>query len=117
MLTKDQQKALKAMKSGKNVFLSGDAGTGKSYVLETFIKKRDGSPRPGVVVTAPTGIAALHVGGQTLHSLFHISPATDTISAVRNNDIPTYGSDDKTYKVKCSEKGMIIPLQENIKKE
>ena len=43
MLTKDQQKALKAMKSGKNVFLSGDAGTGKSYVLETFIKKRDGS--------------------------------------------------------------------------
>lgn len=99
MLTKDQQKALKAMKSGKNVFLSGDAGTGKSYVLETFIKNRDGSPRPGVVVTAPTGIAALHVGGQTLHSLFHISPATDTISAVRNNDIPTYGSDDKTYKV------------------
>ena len=108
MLTNDQEKALEAMKSGKNVFLSGDAGTGKSFVLETFIKNHDGSPRPGVVVTAPTGIAALHVGGQTLHSLFHISPATDTISAVRNNDIPTYGSDDKTYKVMKAAKTLVI---------
>ena len=103
MLTKDQEKALKAMQSGKNVFLSGDAGTGKSYVLEDFIKNH-----PGVVVTAPTGIAALHVGGQTLHSLFRISPAEDIISAVRDNDIPTYRRDDKTYKVVKAAKTLVI---------
>ena len=51
-----------------SVFLTGKAGTGKStflrYITETTSKKH--------VVLAPTGIAAVNVGGQTLHSFFHL---------------------------------------------
>ncbi len=60
--------------TNKNIFLTGKAGTGKSTFLEYFrahTKKK-------VVVLAPTGVAALNVGGQTIHSFFgwkpHITP-------------------------------------------
>jgi len=64
-MTQDQ--AIEIMKSGKNVFLTGSAGTGKTYVLNQFI---DHLERTGVeyAVTASTGIAATHLGGQTIHS-------------------------------------------------
>ena len=48
---------------GRNCFLTGMAGTGKSTLLRQFI---EASPR-AVDVTAPTGVAALNVGGMTLH--------------------------------------------------
>ena len=48
---------------GRNVFLTGMAGTGKSWLLRKFISERVGH----VSVTAPTGVAALNVGGMTLH--------------------------------------------------
>jgi ATP-dependent DNA helicase PIF1 len=48
---------------GRNVFLTGMAGTGKSWLLRKFIAERAGQ----VSVTAPTGVAALNVGGMTLH--------------------------------------------------
>jgi ATP-dependent exoDNAse (exonuclease V) alpha subunit len=48
---------------GRNVFLTGMAGTGKSTLLRRFIEE---SPEK-VDVTAPTGVAALNVGGMTLH--------------------------------------------------
>lgn len=52
----------------RSVFLTGKAGTGKStflrYIVENIRKK--------TVVLAPTGIAAVNVGGQTLHSFFKI---------------------------------------------
>lgn len=50
-------------------FLTGKAGTGKSTVSREIIKELSGS----IVVTAPTGIAAVNVGGQTLHSFFKLS--------------------------------------------
>ena len=68
-LTKDQQKALDIMNSGQNVFLSGEAGTGKSFVLNEFIKQNDSK---NIIVCAPTGIAAINVGGTTIHRLFNI---------------------------------------------
>lgn len=49
-----------------SVFITGDAGTGKSTWLKYFLKETDKQ----VVVTAPTGLAAVNVGGQTLHSFF-----------------------------------------------
>ena len=67
-LTKVQQEALDAMESGKNVFLTGGAGTGKSFVLQQFIKQHDGE----IVITAPTGIAAQNIHGSTLHRTFKI---------------------------------------------
>ena len=48
---------------GGNVFLTGMAGTGKSWLLRKFIAERAGH----VSVTAPTGVAALNVGGMTIH--------------------------------------------------
>src|SRR5436190_1972155 len=51
---------------GRNVFLTGMAGTGKSWLLRKFIA--DSLRRATKVsVTAPTGVAALNVGGMTLH--------------------------------------------------
>lgn len=53
-----------------NLFLTGKAGTGKSTFLRYF---RDQTKKKYVVV-APTGIAALNVQGQTIHSLFRMPP-------------------------------------------
>ena len=52
----------------QSVFLTGKAGTGKS----TFLKYICATTRKKHVVLAPTGIAAVNVGGQTLHSFFKI---------------------------------------------
>jgi len=62
-----QEKALAILKSGKNAFLTGSAGTGKTYVLNQYIsylKER----KMAVAVTASTGIAATHMNGMTIHS-------------------------------------------------
>jgi ATP-dependent exoDNAse (exonuclease V) alpha subunit len=62
-----QEKALAILKSGKNAFLTGSAGTGKTYVLNQYIsylKER----KVAVAVTASTGIAATHMNGMTIHS-------------------------------------------------
>lgn len=53
-----------------NVFITGKAGTGKSALLQYF----RGNTKKKIVVTAPTGVAALNVNGQTIHSLFKIPP-------------------------------------------
>lgn len=53
-----------------HVFLSGRAGTGKSTLLQYF---RRHTPK-NVVVLAPTGVAAVNVQGQTIHSFFNFKP-------------------------------------------
>ncbi|APW65858.1 hypothetical protein LPB137_08305 [Poseidonibacter parvus] len=66
-----QETALKILKSGQNVFLTGSAGTGKTYILNEYIlylKSRKIIP----TVVAPTGIAASHLNGQTIHSFFSL---------------------------------------------
>lgn len=49
-----------------NYYITGKAGTGKSLLLQYFVENSG----KRVVVTAPTGVAALNVGGQTIHSFF-----------------------------------------------
>lgn len=56
--------------STRSVFITGKAGTGKSTLLRYFRLKT----KKNVVVLAPTGIAALNVNGQTLHSFFRFAP-------------------------------------------
>lgn len=66
-----QSTALDILKSGQNVFITGSAGTGKTHLLNQFIqylKERRVSP----TVVAPTGIAASHLRGQTIHSYFSL---------------------------------------------
>ena len=59
--------ALERMHSGKgNLFITGKAGTGKSTLLDHFRAHAERKP----VVLAPTGVAALNVGGQTIHRFF-----------------------------------------------
>lgn len=66
-----QSTALKILKTGQNVFLTGSAGTGKTHILNDFVlylKSRKIIP----TIVAPTGIAASHLNGQTIHSYFSL---------------------------------------------
>jgi len=65
--TMKQSEALDILKMGENVFLTGPAGSGKTYVLNDYINflKNKGV---SVGITASTGIAATHIGGMTIHS-------------------------------------------------
>jgi hypothetical protein len=72
--------------TGCNIFLTGKAGTGKTTFLHNLQKK---SPKR-MIVTAPTGVAAINAGGVTLHSFFQmpfgpIIPGSDTTGQHRFN--------------------------------
>lgn len=70
-LNPEFQKALSLMEdTSKNLFLTGRAGTGKSTLL-TYFRRHT---KKKVVVLAPTGVAALNVRGQTIHSFFKFKP-------------------------------------------
>ena len=71
IISMKQNTALDILKSGKNVFITGSAGTGKTYLLNLYtqyLKERRVYP----TIVAPTGIAASHLGGQTIHSFFSL---------------------------------------------
>ncbi len=67
-----------AKNTTKTIFITGRAGTGKSTLLDYFRR----TTRKKVVVLAPTGVAALNVKGQTIHSFFGFKPNT-TLERVR----------------------------------
>ncbi|ASD52465.1 hypothetical protein [Flavobacterium phage FCV-1] len=56
--------------SGESLFLTGKAGTGKTFVVKKVIKELSKSKR--VAVVAPTGVAANNIGGATIHSTFNL---------------------------------------------
>lgn len=64
-----QEEALEILTSGKNVFLTGKAGTGKSWLTTKFIEQSKELGK-NVIITAPTGIAAININGATIHSTF-----------------------------------------------
>lgn len=63
----NQGLALAIMEAGEHVFLTGPAGSGKTFVLNQFIRLMKGEGKH-VSVTATTGLAATHLGGTTIHS-------------------------------------------------
>lgn len=73
------QHALELMETTRlNLFITGRAGTGKSTLLNYF---REKTPK-NIAVLAPTGVAALNVQGQTIHSFFKFKP-TVTLDSIR----------------------------------
>ncbi|XP_065177626.1 ATP-dependent DNA helicase PIF1-like [Sycon ciliatum] len=87
-LTKQQQQVLQLVRSGKSIFLTGGAGTGKSFLLRRIISTL---PPESTFVTASTGVAACHIGGVTLHSFAGIGtvPGTPEENVARaSRDVP-----------------------------
>ena len=54
--------------TGRSIFLTGKAGTGKTTFLKTVV----GKSRKRPIVVAPTGVAAINAGGVTIHSFFQL---------------------------------------------
>lgn len=62
-----QERALDILKTGANVFLTGEPGAGKTYVINKYVAWLEAAGL-NVAVTASTGIAATHISGMTIHS-------------------------------------------------
>lgn len=84
------QKALDlALHTDRSFFLTGKAGTGKTTLLKYILQ----NTTKETVVLAPTGVAAINAGGQTIHSFFQIAPSIYTPEDPR---LRTDFSDDET---------------------
>jgi ATP-dependent DNA helicase PIF1 len=71
-INEEFRQALEVMEnSSRHLFLTGKAGTGKSTLLDYFRH----TTKKAVAVLAPTGVAALNVQGQTIHSFFGFKPS------------------------------------------
>lgn len=68
------------VKRGYNVFLTGPAGTGKSLVID-HIREHLEKSRKVIALTAPTGIAANKIGGQTIHSWCMMGPSDHSLDS------------------------------------
>lgn len=99
----NQARALDILKAGRNVYLTGAAGSGKTHTLNQYITylKHRGVP---VAVTASTGIAATHIGGVTIHSWSGIG-VKETLSA---HDIESLTQKEYLYKRISKTKVLVI---------
>lgn len=98
-----QDEAFTVLTMGKSAFLTGPAGTGKTYVLNRYIRwLRERGVEPAV--TASTGIAATHLHGQTIHSWSGIG-VKDYFGAY---DIDKLEQNEKLFKRFSSTKVLVI---------
>jgi ATP-dependent DNA helicase PIF1 len=100
-LSDEQVKAFEMCQSGENVFLTGGAGSGKSFVIREFMKDKNDKELP---ILASTGAAAVLLGGRTFHSFFGLGimegGAAGTFQRVMN--------DQKTMKRIKQVEGVIV---------
>ena len=70
LLTQEQLSVAAKVLNGDSIFLTGAAGTGKSFLFRYIIQelKKKFTDNESIAITAPTGIAAINVNGQTIHS-------------------------------------------------
>lgn len=98
-----QREALAILKTGFNVFLTGEPGSGKTHTIDayaTWLKERSVEP----AITASTGIAATHLSGMTIHSWSGIGVKRD----ISDYDIELIMSREKTAKRIIAAKVLII---------
>ena len=76
-LTDEQQRVLEAALSGKSLFFTGGAGTGKSFLLRSILQRM---PKETTFATASTGVAACQVGGVTVHHWAGIGSAERSVA-------------------------------------
>ena len=102
-MTQDQ--ALDILMMGQNIFLTGAAGTGKTYLINRFIRH---CHEHGIVIaiTASTGIAATHIGGMTVHSWSGLG-IRDTLTDDAIDDIVS-----REYLVKRYAKTQVLIIDE-----
>lgn len=68
ILTEEMKDALSHIENGENVFITGNAGTGKTV----FLRYLNSYSSKKTIITAPTGVAAINAGGVTIHSVAQI---------------------------------------------
>ena len=98
-----QELAIEKIKSGENVVVLGQAGTGKTYTIDQIVDQN-------TVKCAPTGIAALNVGGMTCHSMFNLpvgKPSDEDYFVVGKTMERLFGSGSPITRVCCDEIGML----------
>lgn len=100
-----QSQALSILKTGANVFLTGEPGAGKTYTINEYVTylRAHGVE---VTITASTGIAATHIGGMTIHSWSGIG-IHEKLSARDLNDIAT-----RDYVVRRVERAAVLIIDE-----
>ncbi|MFA5000782.1 MAG: helix-turn-helix domain-containing protein [Candidatus Paceibacterota bacterium] len=100
-----QQEALAILKMGHNAFLTGAAGSGKTFVLNEYV---DWLKNQGVEVgvTASTGIAATHIGGMTIHAWSGLG-VRDKLSAYDLEDLES-----KSYLWKRLDRAKVLVIDE-----
>jgi ATP-dependent exoDNAse (exonuclease V) alpha subunit len=76
--TTDEQEILDSLRSGQNTFITGSAGSGKTYLASAFARSAS-----NVALTATTGVAALNIGGETIHRFLGLGIASRDFEAGR----------------------------------
>lgn len=99
-----QQEAIRKIQSGKNIFLTSAGGCGKSFVIKQVHNPED------TVLCAPTGIAALNIGGVTCHSVFGLLnhyPLLSDWGKVGKSFKELFGLDSNIKRIIIDEVGML----------
>lgn len=87
-LTEKQELALNSLKRGKNVFLTGPAGSGKTFLLKNFIdwyRHNKETENKKIYITATTGLSASLIEGCTIHSYSGIGTGQKDINDIYKN--------------------------------
>ena len=83
-LSDEQSRVLELIKEGKNVFITGGAGTGKSYLIKEIYNELKHNSKKTVYLTSSTGVSALNIGGTTLHKYIGCGLAEESAEILYN---------------------------------